>query len=95
VETSALAATQIPFADDDTVNVHLAETCLAVYGLFSGTPAVYPKIDELRRIMGNSKFEADVMVTTATWLNTTYSDSYVAIDGYNLEQRDRSTGRGG
>ena len=32
---------------------------------------------------------------TETWLNTTYSDSYVAIDGYNLERRDRSTGTGG
>ena len=32
---------------------------------------------------------------TETWLITTDSDSYVAIDGYNLERRDRSTGTGG
>jgi len=45
--------------------------------------------------MGNSKREADVLGITETWLNTTYSDSYEPIDGYNPEQRDRSTGRGG
>ena len=32
---------------------------------------------------------------TETWLNTTYSDNYEPIDGYNLERRDRSTGTGG
>ena len=52
-----------------------------------------PKIDELRLIMGNSKREADMLGITETWLNTICSDSYVAIDGYNLERRDRSTGR--
>ena len=56
---------------------------------------MYSKIDELRLIKGNSKREADVLGITETWLNTTYSDSYVAIDGYILERRDRSTGRGG
>jgi exonuclease III len=45
--------------------------------------------------MGNSKREADVLGIIETWLNTTYSDSSVAIDSYNLERRDRSTGRGG
>ena len=98
-ETSAFAATQIPLADDDTVN----ESCKFGGDLPSGlrfvlwnARSVYPKIDELRLIMGNSKREADVLGITETWLNTTsYSDSSVAIDGYNLERRDMSTGRGG
>ena len=96
-ETSALAVTQIPLADDDTVN----ESCKSGGDLPSGlrfvqwnARNVYPKIDELRLIMGNSKHEAHVLGITETWLNTTYSDSSVAIDSYNLEQRDRSTGRG-
>jgi len=56
---------------------------------------MYPKIDELRLIMGNSKREADVLGITETWLNTTYSDSYEPIDGYNIERRDISTGTDG
>lgn len=57
--------------------------------------SVYPKLDELRLIMSDSKREADVLGITESWLNATYSHSSVAIDGYNLERRDRSTGRGG
>ena len=97
-ETSALAATQIPLADDDTEN----ESCKFGGDLPGGlrfvqwnARSVYPKIDELRLIMGNSKRDAGVLGITETWLNTTYSDSSVAIDGYNLERTDRSTGRGG
>jgi len=44
--------------------------------------------------MGNSKRDADVLGITETWLNTTYNDSYVAIDGYNLKRRDKSKYRG-
>ena len=91
-------ATQIPLADDDIVN----ESCTFGGDLPSGlrfvqwnARSVYPKIEELRLITGNSKREADVLGITETWLNTTYSDSSVPIDGYNLERKDRSTGRGG
>ena len=87
-ETSALAATHIPLADDDTVN----ESCKFGGDLPSGlrfvqwnARSVYPQIDELRLIMRNSKREADVLGITETWLNTTsYSDSSVAIDGYKF-----------
>ena len=52
---------------------------------------MYPKIDELRLIMGNFKREADVLGIAETWPNTTYSDRYEPIDGYTIERRDRST----
>ena len=72
-ETSALAAKQIPLVDDDTVN----ESCKFGGDLRSGlwfvqcnTRSVYPKIDELRLIMWNSKREADVLGITETWLST-------------------------
>ena len=90
-ETSALAAKQIPLADDETVK----ESCKFGGDMPSGlrfvqwnARRVYPMIDELRLIMGNSKPENDVLGITETWLNTTDSDSYVAIDGYNLERID-------
>ena len=91
-ETSSVVASHIPLADDDTVN----ESCKFGGDLPSGlrfvqwnARSVYPKIYELRLIMGNSKHEAEVLGITEKWLNTTYSDSYVAIDDYNLERRDR------
>ena len=91
VETSAVVATQILLADDDCkFGGDLPSSLRFVqWNAYS----VYLKIDELRLIMGNSKREADEL--GITWLNTTYRDSSVAIDDYNIERRDRSTGRGG
>ena len=70
-ETSALAATQIPLADDDTVN----ESCKFGGDLPSGlrfvqwnARSVYRKTDKLQLIMGNSKREADVLGITDTCL---------------------------
>ena len=81
LETSAVVATQIPLADDDTVN----ESCKFGGDLPSGlrfvqwnARSVYAKIDDLRLIMGNSKREAEVLGITETWLNTTCRDSSVA-----------------
>ena len=97
-EMSPLAATKLPLADNDTVNESYTFGGDLSSGLRSvqwNARSVYPKIDELRLIMGNSKRETDVLGITETWLNTTYSDSSVAIDVYNLERRDRPAGRSG
>ena len=45
--------------------------------------------------MNDPKRKADVLGITETWLNSTYSQSSVAINGYYTERRDKTTGRGG
>ena len=71
---SALVATLVPLADNDTVNEnHKFEGDLPSGLRFVqwNARSMYTKVDELRLIMGNSKCETDVLGITGTWLNTT------------------------
>lgn len=51
------------------------------------------KLEELRRVFKDSK--ADVVCFTETWLDTSITDSLIAIDGYNLIRNDRNRHGGG
>ena len=51
------------------------------------------KIDEIRLIVLSS--DIDIFGISETHLNETIDDSEIKIPGYEIERRDRSTGRGG
>ena len=70
--------------------------CFARKGLHfinANVRSIFYKMSELRIIAKNSN--AAVIGITETWLDSTYTDACVSIDGYNLIRRDRDGHAGG
>ena len=55
--------------------------------------SVFPKLDELKILIGNSY--VGIYGVTETHLSSTILDSLLSITGYSLFRRDRCKGRGG
>ena len=55
--------------------------------------SIFHKMSDLKIIANNSR--AAVIGITETWLDSSYTDACVAIDGYNLIRRDREGHAGG
>ena len=55
--------------------------------------SIFHKMSDLKIVAKNSN--AAVIGITETWLDSTYTDSCVSIDGYNLVRRDRDGHAGG
>ena len=70
--------------------------CFAKKGLHfihANVRSIFHKLSDLKIIANNSR--AAVIGITETWLDSSYTDACVAIDGYNLIRRDREGHAGG
>ena len=76
--------------DIETLKGH---TCI-----FWNTRSLYPKLEEIERIVDDSN--PHLTSITESWLNSSTSDNQISIDGYNIFWSDRTVeskkrGRGG
>ena len=55
--------------------------------------SMYHKLSELKLLVMKSKLA--VLSITESWLDSSYTDASIKIDGYNLIRRDRDTHAGG
>lgn len=55
--------------------------------------SIFRKMDQLRRILLNTNIH--IICVSETWLNTSYSDEMVKIEGFRIIRHDRSRCRGG